>query len=81
MGHQKLSDADLRYWRIYAALQELCHATDADIVRDKDLAKFLDLNARATRTYQDMKREEFEQSTKSEILKQVGIPTIKPRLV
>lgn len=76
MGVKKFTEDELRYWRIYAALQELCYANDADVDVDATFAKFLDLNARAIFTFQNSKLEKLRNSIRVEVLKEVGIPVI-----
>lgn len=79
MGIRKFTEDELRYWRIYAALQELCYANDSDVDADKVFAKFLDLNARAIFTFQNTKLERLRGSARAEVLKEVGIPVIGGR--
>lgn len=79
MAKQKLTENELRYWRIQAAIQELCYASDEDIEKDSMLKQFLDRVARAVFTYQNTKLEQHAVSAKSELLKTAGIPTLKPR--
>lgn len=73
------TDAELRYWRLSAAVQELCHATDADIEADNELKRFISLTAIAFRTYQDTVAKKKEIALRTGILEQVGIPVIKPK--
>jgi hypothetical protein len=79
MGKEKITDAEKRYWRIYAAVQEMCHADDEDIAGDKMLADFISHVSRAIRTYQDQKSETNLVGMKKKILKEVGIPMIAPK--
>ena len=76
MGMKPITEDELRYWRIYAALQELCYANDEDIRKDKVFANYLDLNARAIFTFQNRKMDELKLAARAEILKAVGVPVL-----
>lgn len=79
MSSRKMSDTELRYWRLSATVQELCHASDADIAKDKLLSDFVDRVAKAMIMQQDSRAEQKEIDMRAAILKQVGIPVIGPK--
>ena len=79
MGDRVFTPGELRYWRVYAAIQELAHASDEDMAAAPDFRKLVDISTRAIIAEQDRRRETLVARTRAGILEEVGVPVLRPK--
>jgi hypothetical protein len=74
-----MTEAEKIYWQYYASIQVLFGATDQEVETDQALREGIESMTRLVLKWRSDKIQRTEQEMKSRLLKEIGIPTLKPK--